>query len=137
MTNDLITCPIENTYKLLNRKWIIVILRDLFLGKKRFLEFKYAHSGLSNNVLSDTLKNMENNLLVEKKVSGQSTEYYLTERGLRLNRILFEMALFGLDELECGDDSDLEVINMFKDYYAQIFKVNGKDESCSIEQEKQ
>ena len=33
------------------------------------------------------------------------------------------MAVFGLDELECGEEGDLEVIGMFKDYYAEIFEV--------------
>lgn len=133
MTKDLITCPIENTLKLLNRKWTVVLIRDLFLGKKHFLEFKQSHPELSNNVLSDTLKNMEANRLIEKMVSDNSTEYYLTQRGMRLNRILFEMAKFGLDELECGDEGDLEIINMFKDYYAEIFKVNDTDESSNTE----
>ena len=40
MTNDLVTCPIENSVKLLNRKWTIVLIRDMFLGKKHFFEFK-------------------------------------------------------------------------------------------------
>ena len=123
MTKDLLTCPIENTVMLLNRKWTIVLIRDMYLGKKRFLEFKENNPDLSNTVLSDTLKSMEKNELIEKKVSYQSTEYYLTKRGLRLNRVLYEMAVFGLDELECGEDGDLEIINMFKDYYANLLRI--------------
>ena len=123
MTKDLLTCPIENTVKLLNRKWTIVLIRDMYLGKKRFLEFKENNPDLSNTVLSDTLKSMEKNELIEKKVSDQSTEYYLTKRGLRLNRVLYEMAVFGLDELECGEDGDLEIIIMFKDYYANLLRI--------------
>lgn len=74
---------------------------------------------------------------MEKRVSDQSTEYCLTERGLRLNRVLYEMASFGLDELECGDEGDLKIINMFKSYYAEIFKISDNDESGNIEKEKQ
>lgn len=33
------------------------------------------------------------------------------------------MASFGLDELECGDEGDLEIIKMFKEYYSEIFKI--------------
>ena len=88
MTNDLVTCPIENTVKLLNRKWTIDLIRDMFLGKKLFFEFKENKPNLSNNVLSDTLKSMEKNGLIVKKVSNQSSEYYLTNRGLRLNKVL-------------------------------------------------
>ena len=124
MTKDLVTCPIENTMKLLNRKWTIVLIRDIFLGKKRFLEFKENKPNLSNNVLSDTLKSMEKNNLIVKEVSNQSTEYYLTSRGMRLNKVLYELASFGLDELECGEEGDLEIINMFKEYYANLLKIS-------------
>lgn len=127
MTKDLIACPIENTLKLLNRKWTVVLIRDMFLGKKHFKEFKENKDNLSNNVLSDTLKSMESNGLIEKRIfkdgNKNLTEYYLTPRGLRLNRILFEMASFGLDELEWGDEGDLEIIKMFKEYYSEIFKI--------------
>lgn len=127
MTKDLITCPIENTLKLLNRKWTIVLIRDMFQGKKYFREFSQIE-GLSNTVLSDTLKDMETKNLITKKDS----EYHLTSKGLRLNRILYEMAAYGLDELECGDERDLKIIDMFKDYYKKIFKVDDY-ESGNIE----
>ena len=42
------------------------------------------------------------------------------------------MAAYGLDELECGDERDLEIIDMFKDYYKKIFKVDDY-ESGNIE----
>lgn len=127
MTKDLITCPIENTLKLLNRKWTIVLIRDMFQKKKYFREFSQIE-GLSNTVLADTLKEMESNGLVTKNDS----EYHLTDKGLRLNRVLYEMAAYGLDELECGEGRDLEIIDMFKDYYKKILKVDD-DESSNIE----
>jgi DNA-binding HxlR family transcriptional regulator len=70
---------------------------------------------------------MEYNGLIEKRIevvnNKNLTEYYLTKKGSKLNRILYEMAVFGLDELECGDEGDLEIINMFKDYYAELLNV--------------
>lgn len=127
MTKDLETCPIESTLKLFNRKWTIVLIRDMFQGKKHFLEFKKRNPNLSNTVLTDTLKSMEANELIEKKIIVQGNksipEYYLTDKGLKLNRILYEMAVFGLEELECGEDGDLEIINMFKDYYSHLLKI--------------
>lgn len=122
--NELDICPIENTVKLLNRKWTVLLIRDLFLGKKHFHEFKENKPNLSNNVLSDTLKSMEKNKLVIKKVSDNTTEYYLTERGLKLNKILYELAVFGLDEIECSDETDLNIISMFKEYYANLLNVS-------------
>jgi DNA-binding HxlR family transcriptional regulator len=66
MTKDLITCPIENTLRLMTRKWTIVLIRDMFAGKKYFREFSEGKDGLSNTVLSDTLKFMEKNELIVK-----------------------------------------------------------------------
>lgn len=123
MTKDLVTCPIENTLKLIKRKWTIVLIRDMFLGKKHFYEFKEKNSELSNTVLSDTLKSMKQDGLIEKTFFNQSTEYQLTSKGKRLNKVLFELASFGLDELECGDGGDLEVIDIFKNYYANLLNV--------------
>lgn len=96
----------------------------VFGKKKHFLEFKEDKPNLSNNVLSDTLKSMEKNNLILKKVSNNSTEYHLTDRGLKLNKVLYELAVFGLDEIECGDKRDLEIIDMFKDYYANLLNVS-------------
>ena len=86
MTKDLFTCPIENTLKLMSRKWTIVLIRDMCTGKKYFREFLEGKEGLSNMVLSDTLKFMEKNGLITKS----NAEYHLTSRGLRLNRILYD-----------------------------------------------
>ena len=127
MTKNLMNCPIENTLKLIDRKWTIVLIKDMFSGKKYFREFIEGKEGLSNTVLADTLKFMEQNDLIRKN----EREYSLTHKGFRLNRILYEMAVFGLDEIECNDMQDLEVNNMFKDYYAKILRLN--DESSSIE----
>ena len=89
MNNDIIICPIESTLKVLNRKWTIVLIRDMFNGKKYFHEFNENKKELSNTVLSDTLKNMEKNELIIKK----DNEYHLTSRGIKLNKILYEMAI--------------------------------------------
>ena len=32
-------CPIDDTLKLISKKWVIFIIRDIFLGKKQFSEF--------------------------------------------------------------------------------------------------
>ena len=76
----------------------------MFFGKKRFKEFKEGNPNLSNKVLSDCLKNLENNRLIEKRIVNStpvSSEYYLTERGKALNKVIYELAVFALEE--CND----------------------------------
>ncbi len=93
---------VDDTFSYLRKKWNIPIIKGLFCGCKNFKGFLELNPGLSSKVLSERLKELEENGVVEKIVlnssSGQ-TEYYLTEKGRRLNRIIFEMFNFALDEV--------------------------------------
>ncbi len=94
--SDASICPIELAMQLINRKWVIQILRDMFFGKTRFNEFKEDKPGLSNKVLSHCLKDMEENQLIKRHELEDSIEYKLTERGQALNKVLYELAMFTL-----------------------------------------
>lgn len=94
-------CPVDKTLNLISKKWSIQIIRDMFFGKKHFKDFKEDKPKLSNKVLSSCLKDLEENGLIEKKVLNTTpvtTEYYLTEYGRSMNRIVYELAMFTLDD---------------------------------------
>ena len=116
-------CPINSVYDLLSRKWVFGIMKDLFAGKKHFNEFKDDKPTLSNVVLSDTLKYLENQGMITKKVieddAKRNTEYYLTEKGRKMNKILYDMVIFGLYELE-GDLRDDDFKEEIKKGYEEI-----------------
>lgn len=101
MNGEKIVCPVDRTLSLINKKWSIQIIRDMFFGKKHFKEFKEDKPNLSNKVLSSCLKELEENGLIEKRVLNTtpvSTEYYLTEYGKSMNRIIYELAMFTLED---------------------------------------
>lgn len=101
MNKDKVVCPVDKTLNLINKKWSVQIIRDMFFGKKHFKEFKEDKPKLSNKVLSNCLKELEKNGLIEKKVLNTTpvtTEYYLTEYGKSLNRIIYELAMFTLHD---------------------------------------
>lgn len=104
METENIVCPVDKTLSLINKKWSIQIIRDMFFGKKRFKEFKEDKPKLSNKVLSNCLKELEENGLIRKEVLNTTpvtTEYYLTDYGKSMNRIVYELAMFTLhDELD-------------------------------------
>lgn len=116
-------CPINSVNDLLSRKWVFGIMKDLFAGKKHFNEFKEDKPNLSNVVLSDTLKYLENQGMISKTVieddSKRNTEYYLTEKGRKMNKILYDMVIFGLYELE-GDLRSEEFKEEIKKGYEEI-----------------
>lgn len=98
------SCPVSKALVFIGKKWSIEIIRDMFFGKTRFKEFKEGKPNLSNKVLSNCLRNLENHGIIEKKIINSSpvvTEYYLTRRGRSLNRVIYELAVFSLEN--CND----------------------------------
>lgn len=111
-------CPINETLKIISGKWHLLIIRDLFFGKKRFKEFKEDKPNLSNKVLTECLKDLESNGLISKTNLDDSkiTEYSLTEEGRKMNRILYELAIFTLEKDDSATDAESEeFIKIFKD----------------------
>ena len=101
---------IDDTFSYLRKKWNIQIIKGLFCDCKHFKDFLEQHPTLSSKVLAERLKELEEKGIIEKKaVNSTQTEYYLTEKGCRLNKIIFEMFDFALDEvLQNEKDSKLK-----------------------------
>ena len=119
-------CPIGNTLDVFNRKWIFCILSNIFSGKTHFNEFKQANPTISNNVLSQTLKYMEEQSLITKTVVDKlhnKTEYHLTEKGLKTNKILYEITSFYFNEL--NDEFDQKTSENLLKEYEKTFLITG------------
>ena len=99
-------CPIERTLNVIGGKWVILIIRELIQGKKRFSELE-NELGASSKMISQRLKELEKNGIVRRTVIPDvppKVEYTLTEKGESLNKILDAMAEWGL-RYECPEDS--------------------------------
>ena len=91
---------------------------DLFFGKTRFHEFKEGKPDLSNKVLSNCLKDMENNGLIHRivdKCDKKNVKYYLTEKGKSLNKVLYEIAMISVDGETYSDKIKNDVKATFKE----------------------
>ena len=98
----------------------------MFFGKKHFKEFKEDKPKLSNKVLSGCLKDLEENGLIEKKVLNTTpitTEYYLTEYGRSMNRIIYELAMFTLDD-ELDDNYPEDLRNELKNNFKETLEID-------------
>ncbi len=118
ITKHVKSCPIELVVKLINKKWVIQIMRDLFYGKSRFHEFKEDKPDLSNKVLSNCLKDMENNGLIHKivdKCDKKNVRYRLTEKGKSLNKVLYEIAMVTVDSENYSEKLAGELKASFKE----------------------
>ena len=87
-------CPVETTLTLIRDKWTVLVFRDLLSGTKRFGELKRSLGGISQKVLTERLREMEEQGLIERAVYPEvppRVEYSLTPLGLSLKLVLNAM----------------------------------------------
>ena len=92
-------CPVETAFEHIGKKWAINIIRDMFIGKKRFKEFLEENPELSGKVLSQRLRELENEGLIVKKIVSKTplkAEYELTDKGRNLDKVLYEIVMFSM-----------------------------------------
>jgi DNA-binding HxlR family transcriptional regulator len=110
------TCPIARTLDLIGDRWTLLIMRDLFMGLRRFNEFLANSPGLPPKVLSQRLKYLMENGLVARRVYSEyppRSEYVLTERGESLFPVLKTIGRWGAEHLYDGEeDTRDEVLAM-------------------------
>lgn len=105
MKKELPLCPVETTLLLIGEKWKVLILRDLIDGTKRFGELKNSLGSISQKVLTQQLRAMEEDGLVHRKAYAEippRVEYSLTKLGMSLKPILDSMWDWGM-KYKTGD----------------------------------
>ena len=96
---DLPDCPVATTLSLINSKWKVFILQKLQERSWRYNELKKSIDGISQKVLTDNLRSLEADGLVERKIFNEKpphVEYSLTSLGEELKPILDALYDFGL-----------------------------------------
>lgn len=95
---ELPACPVATTVALIGSKWKLLIMRNLQMRTWRFNELKKDLGGISQKVLTDSLRSMENDGLVIRTVYAEvppRVEYSLSELGKSMHPIIDAMGEWG------------------------------------------
>lgn len=95
---ELPECPVATTVSLIGSKWKLLIVRNLLERSWRFNELKKDLAGISQKVLTDSLRSMEEDGLITRTVYPEvppRVEYALSELGESLKPILDSMVAWG------------------------------------------
>lgn len=96
--DELPECPVATTVALIGNKWKPLILRNLMNGTQRYKYLQFGIDGISPKVLTENLRQMEDDGLVKREVFAEvplRVEYSLTELGERMRPIINALADFG------------------------------------------
>lgn len=84
-------CPVETTMQLISNKWKIFILRELLTGTKRFSELQRSVTNISQKMLTQNLRSMEEDGIVIRRIYAEvppRVEYHLSELGMTLRPVI-------------------------------------------------
>ena len=91
-------CPVAAALDVLGDRWTLLVIRDLFRGRRRYGEFAAAPEGIPTNILAERLARLENCGIVQSEPYQQNPvryAYSLTAKGLELKPVLGALAQWG------------------------------------------
>ncbi|MEO1748830.1 MAG: helix-turn-helix domain-containing protein [Pseudomonadota bacterium] len=94
-------CPVRHVMDQIGDKWSILVLTGLKLNSMRFSELKRAIPDVSQRMLTKTLRSLERDGLVDRKVTPTTpprVDYSLTELGQSLVKVLEPVAAWALEQ---------------------------------------
>ena len=100
---ELPACPVATTVQLIGSKWKLLILRNLLARPWRFNELKKNLEGISQKVLTDSLRSLEEDGIVTRTVYPEvppRVEYSLTALGRSIDPYLRALGEWGMQAYE-------------------------------------
>lgn len=91
-------CPVATAVRLIGSKWKLLVLRNLIARPWRFNELLRDLNGVSQKVLTDTLRSMESDGLITRTVFPEvppHVEYALSDLGRSMQPIIEALAVWG------------------------------------------
>ncbi|MCM6776378.1 helix-turn-helix transcriptional regulator [Nocardia sp. CDC159] len=92
----------------LSRRWAAVVLRSIRAGATRFRDISAAVPGMTDKLLSQRLKDLEAEGLIERLVHPTTpvrVEYRLTDKGASLSEVLLELNRWALEWIDLPEDA--------------------------------
>ncbi|WP_101474120.1 MULTISPECIES: helix-turn-helix domain-containing protein [Fusobacterium] len=119
-----IPCNIAQTLNIIGDRWTLLIVHEIFLGKKSYKELEEKLTGIATNLLSSRLKELEENGIIKAEVYQERPLRYcysITDKGKDLREVFNAIILWGHEHLEVcfkkivdkntGDEVELRYYN--------------------------
>jgi DNA-binding HxlR family transcriptional regulator len=99
---ELRSCPIEATFKIIGKKWTILIVREMLRGTKQFNRFLENIEGITPKVLTERLRELQRLGIVKRRIVSDypvRVEYEMTDLGKEFEPVLLAAASFSMRNL--------------------------------------
>ena len=99
---ELRSCPIEATFKIIGKKWTVLIVREMLRGTNQFNRFLENIEGITPKVLTERLRELQKLGIVKRRIVSEypiRVEYEMTDLGKEFEPVLLAAASFSMRNL--------------------------------------
>jgi len=96
---ELKSCPIETTFKIIGKKWAVLIIREMFRGTTQFNRFLESIGSITPKVLTARLRELEKFGIIKRRIVSEypiRVEYELTDLGKAFEPVLLAAGAFSM-----------------------------------------
>ena len=96
---ELKSCPIETTFKIIGKKWAVLIIREMFRGTTQFNRFLESIESITPKVLTERLRELEKFGIIKRRIVSEypiRVEYELTDLGKAFEPVLLAAGSFSM-----------------------------------------
>ena len=97
--SELKSCPIETTFRIIGKRWTVLIIREILRGNTQFNRFMENIEGISPKVLTERLRELERVGIIKRNIATEypvRIEYSLTDMGKGFEPVLLSGATFSM-----------------------------------------
>jgi DNA-binding HxlR family transcriptional regulator len=95
-------CPLSKASEILEPRWTLLILAEMWSGSTRFNDIGRGVPGLSPTLLSKRLKDLEAQGMVARKVDGAAVSYHTTDKANSLEPIVYALGQWAHENVDCN-----------------------------------
>jgi DNA-binding HxlR family transcriptional regulator len=96
---ELKSCPIEATFRIIGKKWTVLIIREMLRGTMQFNRFLENIEGITPKVLTERLRELQKFGIVSRRIVSEypiRVEYEMTDLGREFEPVLLAAASFSM-----------------------------------------
>jgi DNA-binding HxlR family transcriptional regulator len=96
---ELKSCPIEAAFRIIGKKWTVLIIREMLRGTTQFNRFVENIEGITPKVLTERLRELQRFGIVRRRIASEypiRVEYEMTDMGREFEPVLLAAASFSM-----------------------------------------
>jgi DNA-binding HxlR family transcriptional regulator len=101
-SSELKSCPIEATFRVIGKKWTVLIIREMIRGTMQFNRFLERIEGITPKVLTERLRELQKFGIVKRRIVSEypiRVEYEMTDLGKEFESVLLAAASFSMKNM--------------------------------------